>query len=86
MSLDGHWLEKPRQLLFFLLQSKKPHSVIALFPAQSPAVGAGSKTERRERGVSFRVKVMEGGVKEKRGGGELKIKEEHAHQPAQLVQ
>lgn len=31
MSLDGHWLEKPKQLLFFLLQSKKPHSVIALF-------------------------------------------------------
>lgn len=53
---------------FFLLQSKKPHSVIPppafFFPAQSPAVGggggwgAGSKTERWERGGLFRVKVM----------------------------
>lgn len=34
----------------------------------------------------FRVKVMEGGGEEKRGRMALKIKEEHAHQPGQLVQ
>lgn len=34
----------------------------------------------------FRVKVMEGGGEEKGEGGKLKIKEEHAHQPGQLVQ
>lgn len=48
--------------------------------------GAGSKTERWGRGGLFRVKVMEGGGKKERGGKELKIKEEHAHQPGQLVQ
>lgn len=47
--------------------------------------GAG-KTERWERGGLFRVKVMDGGGKKERGGKELKIKEEHAHQPGQLVQ
>lgn len=37
-------------------------------------MGAGSKTERREGGVSFRVKVMEGGGEEKRRGGRAKNK------------
>lgn len=70
LSLDGHWLKKPKWLQFFLLQSKKPHSVIALFPLKALQWGQVARQKRlKKRGkgcVFVRVKVMEGGGKKKK--------------------